>query len=62
MFACRYLASSGLDGSMKVWDVRTYKLLYQYQRQRPAQCLHFSQRGLLAAGNGHDVNVSVASP
>ena len=52
-----YLATSGLDGMMKIWDIRTYKPLHKYNTRSPAGCLSFSQRGLLAAGQGSYVNV-----
>lgn len=53
-----YIASSGLDGMLKVWDVRTFKPVYTYRMEgRPAQCLAISQRGMLAAGFGPRVYV-----
>jgi U3 small nucleolar RNA-associated protein 7 len=52
-----YLATSGLDGIMKIWDIRTYKPLHKHITRSPAGCLTFSQRGLLAAGHGSYVNI-----
>jgi len=53
-----YIASSGLDGMLKVWDVRTFKPVYTYRMEgRPAQCLAISQRGMLAAGFGPRIYV-----
>lgn len=42
-----YLASAGMDGKLKVWDLRQYKLLYEYFTPRPASSISFSQRGIL---------------
>ncbi|KAJ2759247.1 putative U3 small nucleolar RNA-associated protein 7, partial [Coemansia nantahalensis] len=52
-----HLATSGLDGRVKVWDVRALKELHEYVTARPAQSLDISQRGLLAAGCGPHVVV-----
>ncbi|KAJ2004245.1 putative U3 small nucleolar RNA-associated protein 7 [Coemansia thaxteri] len=52
-----YMATSGLDGSLKVWDIRNFKALHEYSTLRPAQSLDISQRGLLAAGWGAHVTV-----
>ncbi|XP_074616204.1 uncharacterized protein LOC141875735 [Acropora palmata] len=52
-----YMATAGLDGQMKIWDVRTYKQLQSYYTPSPASCLSISQRGLLAAGHGPLVEV-----
>lgn len=30
-----YIASGGTDHSVKVWDIRTHKMLQQYQGTRP---------------------------
>jgi len=53
-----YMATSGLDGLMKVWDIRTYKPVYSYRMKgKAAHCLSISQRGLLAAAYGPKVVV-----
>ncbi|KAJ1890566.1 putative U3 small nucleolar RNA-associated protein 7, partial [Kickxella alabastrina] len=52
-----YMATSGLDGRVKVWDVRTFRQLHDYQTMRPAQSLDISQRGLLAAAWGPHVSI-----
>ncbi|KAJ2730863.1 putative U3 small nucleolar RNA-associated protein 7 [Coemansia sp. Cherry 401B] len=52
-----YMATSGLDGRVKVWDVRNFKPLHEYSTMRPAHTLDISQRGLLAAGWGPNVTV-----
>lgn len=51
------MATSGLDGQMKIWDVRTYKQLQAYHTPTPASSLAISQRGLLAVGHGPHVQV-----
>ncbi|KAL1920932.1 uncharacterized protein VTP21DRAFT_11567 [Calcarisporiella thermophila] len=53
----RYLATSGLDGRLKIWDIRTYKPLQDYYIPTPAQSLSISQRGLLGVGWGPHVSV-----
>ena len=40
---------------MKVWDVRTYKPVYEYWNPQPATKVTISQRGLLAVGYGNEV-------
>ena len=52
-----YMATSGLDGTLKIWDMRTYKNLSTYFTKTPASTLDFSQRGLLAVGTGSTVTV-----
>ncbi|KAJ2777882.1 putative U3 small nucleolar RNA-associated protein 7 [Coemansia javaensis] len=52
-----HMATSGLDGRVKVWDVRALGVLHEYRTGRPAQSLDISQRGLLAAGYGPHVTV-----
>lgn len=52
-----YMATSGIDRSLKIWDLRTYKLLHSYRVAAGAGTLAFSQRGLLAAGIGNTVEV-----
>ena len=51
------MATAGADGKLKVWDLRTYKMIDEYRTLRPAHSLDFSQRGLLAVGNGPNVTV-----
>ena len=43
----RYMASSGLDGRLKVWDLRTYKMVHSYALRTPATAIDISQRGLM---------------
>ncbi|XP_076455268.1 uncharacterized protein LOC143289913 isoform X2 [Babylonia areolata] len=52
-----YMATSGVDKRLKVFDLRTYKLLNKTHIPVGASSLSFSQRGLLAAGLGNRVQV-----
>ena len=52
------MATSGVDGKVRVWDVRTNRSLHSYRTAQPARSLSISQRGLLAAGCNTDVQVS----
>ncbi|KEI40118.1 uncharacterized protein L969DRAFT_48081, partial [Mixia osmundae IAM 14324] len=52
-----YMATSGLDGKLKVWDCRTWSVLNEWQTRRPAGQVAWSQRGLLAAGWGNQLGV-----
>lgn len=52
-----YLATSGLDGQLKIWDVRTYKEIHSYFTPQCASSLDISDSGLLAAGGGNTVRI-----
>lgn len=53
----QYMATSGNDCLLKIWDLRTYGLLQSYRISTGASCLSFSQKGMLAAGVGNIVQV-----
>mmetsp|Transcript_191 Transcript_191/g.419 ORF Transcript_191/g.419 Transcript_191/m.419 type:complete len:554 (-) Transcript_191:331-1992(-) len=53
----QYMVTSGLDGQVKVWDLRTYKELHSYFTVRPSSTVSVSQTGLLALGHGSHVQV-----
>lgn len=53
-----YMATSGLDGRLKVWDNRKWQVVNEWSMQKPAQSLAFSQKGLLGVGWGNHVSVS----
>ncbi|KAI9313458.1 WD40-repeat-containing domain protein [Dichotomocladium elegans] len=53
----RYMATSGLDGQLKLWDIRKYEPLHEYRTHQPATSLSISQRGLLAVGWSSHVTV-----
>ncbi len=52
-----YVASAGMDGEVKVWDLRMYKQLHYYQFTAPPSSVDISQRGLLAVGFGSHITV-----
>ncbi|XP_063933768.1 uncharacterized protein LOC135145578 [Zophobas morio] len=52
-----HLVTSGLDGQMKIWDIRNYKLLYEYFTPTPASCLSLSQTNLLGVSYGPHVQI-----
>ncbi|KND01817.1 uncharacterized protein SPPG_03608 [Spizellomyces punctatus DAOM BR117] len=52
-----YMATTGLDGQMKLWDIRTYKCLQSYYTRTPAATLSISQQGLLAVGYGPNISI-----
>ncbi|KAF9439234.1 Small subunit (SSU) processome component [Entomortierella beljakovae] len=52
-----YMATAGLDGQLKLWDLRTYKAVQEYFTPTPASSLSVSQRGLLAVGFGSHVSI-----
>ncbi|KAI8143203.1 U3 snoRNP-associated protein Utp7 [Fennellomyces sp. T-0311] len=53
----RYMSTAGLDGQLKIWDIRKYEILQEYYSPRPAASLSISQRGLLGVGWGSHVTV-----
>lgn len=57
MFHCSYVATSGSDGCVRIFDLRNYKLLYTYDVMGGASNLEFSQRGLLAASRSDVVEI-----
>ena len=52
-----YMTTAGLDGLVRVWDLRMYKRLHQYSTGQAVSSLSISQRGLLAAGCRTDIKV-----
>ena len=53
----KYMASAGLDGQLKIWDLRTFKEIDSYFTTNPVTSLDFSATGLLVAGSGPRLNV-----
>lgn len=53
----RYMATSGADSQVKVWDVRMLRQLHAYFSHAPAEYLDISQKGLLAIGYGRRAQV-----
>lgn len=52
-----YMATAGLDGQLKLWDLRSYKPVQEYYTPTPAASLSISQRGLLGVGFGPHVSI-----
>lgn len=53
----RHMVTAGLDGQVKVWDLRTYRELHSYYSVRPATTLRVSDTGMLALACGPHVQV-----
>ena len=53
----RHMVTSGADGQVKVWDLRTYQPLHAYFSPSPATWCDISQRGMLGVGWGRRINV-----
>lgn len=54
----RYMATSGADSQVKVWDIRMLRQQHAYFSHAPCEFLDISQKGLLAVGFGRRVQVS----
>ncbi|XP_065067796.1 uncharacterized protein LOC135693289 isoform X1 [Rhopilema esculentum] len=52
-----YMATSGMDGLLKIWDIRSYQPLHAHRLHRAAHSLSLSQKGQLAVGFGPHVYV-----
>ncbi|ETV72413.1 hypothetical protein H257_12549 [Aphanomyces astaci] len=53
----RYLATTGSDRKLKIFDLRTYKELHQYYLSSGATTVDISHRGMVAVGFGPNVEV-----
>lgn len=53
----RYMATSGADKTVKVWDLRMFRPLHGYNTPAPASWMDISQTGLLATGYTRRVQV-----
>lgn len=52
-----HMVTSGLDGQVKVWDIRMYKEVHSYFTVKPASTISISDMGLLGLGYGSHVTV-----
>lgn len=53
----RHMVTTGADGQIKIWDLRTYQPLHAYFSPSPATWCDISQRGMLGVGWGRRINV-----
>ena len=52
-----YMATSGLDGQVHIYDVRTYNKLHSYFTHHPPTSMNISQTGLLSIASGNKVQI-----
>ncbi len=52
-----YMSTAGLDGIVKIWDLRTYKTLHKFTTDQPVLSLDTSETGLIAMGMGRSAQV-----
>jgi U3 small nucleolar RNA-associated protein 7 len=52
-----YLATAGIDGYLKIWDLRKFGFLHAFKLDKPANALDISERGCLAVGVGRKVQI-----
>ena len=48
----KYLVTSGMDSTVKIWDLRTYEQLYDYTMPVPIHAMALSQTNVLSMGVG----------
>jgi U3 small nucleolar RNA-associated protein 7 len=53
----RYMTTAGLDGLMKVWDLRMYTNLHVYKMEKPVSSLDISEKGLIGIGMGRKIQI-----
>merc|ERR1711988_1803934 len=52
-----YMVSGGMDGRLRIWDLRTLRPLQQYCFSKNITCCDISPNGQLALGNKHTVHI-----
>jgi U3 small nucleolar RNA-associated protein 7 len=52
-----HMVTTGRDGEIKVWDIRTYRAMHSYYSPAPCEWSDISQQGLLAVGYGRRVQI-----
>ncbi|KAG1180614.1 hypothetical protein G6F70_000550 [Rhizopus microsporus] len=52
-----YMATAGVDGQLKIWDIRKYGVVQEYFTPRTASCLDISDTGLLSVGFNTTIQV-----
>ena len=53
----RYMATTGLDCQIKIWDLRKYKELHAYYAPTEVKTMDISQKGMLAISYGSRVQI-----
>lgn len=53
----RYMATSGVDRTLKIYDLRNYKCVHNYKLRTVPSSLSFSQKDMLSVGLGDVVEV-----
>lgn len=51
------MATTALDGSVKIWDTRMWRPLNEYGLKKTPRATAWSQKGMLAVGWGNHVSV-----
>ncbi|BGP13433.1 hypothetical protein JCM10213_008593 [Rhodosporidiobolus nylandii] len=51
------MATAGIDGSVKIWDTRNWKVLNEYGFKKQPKSMEWSQKGMLGVGWGNHVSV-----
>lgn len=51
------MVTTGLDNLLKVWDLRTYKMLHKNHSFTAASALDVSQTGLISVALGANIQV-----
>ncbi|GAA5863258.1 hypothetical protein JCM8547_002878 [Rhodosporidiobolus lusitaniae] len=51
------MATTAIDGSVKIWDTRTWKVLNEYGFKKTPKDVKWSQKGMLGVGWGNHVSV-----
>lgn len=52
-----YMATTGLDGLLKIWDLRKMAPLHSFTLERPANSIDISDRGVVGLGMGRKVQL-----
>lgn len=52
------MSTAGLDGQLKIWDIRSYQPVHEYYTPTPASSLDISDKGLLGVSFGSTINVN----
>merc|ERR1719447_1394414 len=53
----KYMATSGADGKVKIWDSRKFKPMYSYFSHKPTTSISISTTNIMACGFGQHVEL-----